>query len=827
MLLNMTLAEAYSKLEAWDESLKPYAYVIEHAIDEDRKGYAIMQMVNSLIELKKFKEVQDLVVQLYRTDARYNIRVNMALMSAASALFNAAEYDSALTLYRMILPRRELVNYQIVKLNEMLREARLPEVVVKTVTNDTGRVETLFGKKSADAYVDTEANGALSVKPMSVVKLEESIGSLQSLPPYEDEVRYRMGQLYAAMGRPWEAVALFNVVSGGDPDGELEQRAFFECLQVLTDPLKEYEQVETDGLRFLNRYTEGVAPRQVAYQLTVVYQKQKRMADIKKLLPYIKGFVKSDDFLILQYECELYYMQAVADLVLLDYPAAEAGFKKVLVDYPDSREEDNASYWHAMSLLFLQKYESAFKEFESYSNKFPEGRWVDVASFRGGICLFGLEKYKEAQTRFTHVIETWPDSTIFPDACSLRGDIFGSQGLLDAAIRDYKTAIRTANKPEQATYAVFQMAAVFDSEKQYDKIIDVVHSYMDRYGDEADIAKAMYWIGKTQIQQGLITDAVNSYFDTIVRYGGNVQQDGVDLILSELVQTASRRLEPQDVTQLKEKVQAAISSTDSTTLKLRLRVLQAKLNGSEADLGKELLHEKVDLNQASPPVLAAVCNASLALKDYSRAAELLNIFQTRFGDSEFMQAAYKLREFDLYTSGDLDGAMKLVQETQATYGTAPDVAWAQLMKGRIFLQRGSLDKARDAFMGVLNVRDWRGEPYAEATYRLGEVEEKAGDPRKAFGWYQRAYFQYKGLAGGVWAADAYLASARCLHAMGLENDRRNTYRAMLFDPYVNKLPQAEEARKALGSEEVSTIELMLDSGVHTNITVTIDGETDE
>jgi TolA-binding protein len=438
-----------------------------------------------------------------------------------------------------------------------------------------------------------------------------------------------------------------------------------------------------------------------------------------------------------------------------------------------------------------------------------------------------MEKYKEALARFTHVIETWPDSTVYPDACSLRGDIFGSQGLLDEAVRDYKTAIKTARKPAQAAYAVFQMAAVFDAEKRYQELIDAVNAYMDHYGDQADIAKAMYWIGKTQIEQGLIADAVKSYFDTIVQYGGNVQQDGVDLILSELVRTASRRLDPPEVAHLEENVQSAIDAAESATLKLRLRVLLAKLNGSEADLGKELLSENVDLNQAPPPVLAAVCDASFALKDYSRAEELLNIFQTRFSDSEFMQAAYKLRGFDLYASGDLDGAIKIIDETQAFYGTDPTVAWTQLMKGRILLQRGSLDSARDAFMAVLNVRDWRGEPYAEATYRLGEVEEKSGDPRKAFGWYQRAYFQYKGLAGGVWAADAYLASARCLQALGLENDRRNTYRAMLFDPYVNNLSQAEEARTVLGREEVSTIQLMLNAGVHTNVTVTIDGETDE
>jgi TolA-binding protein len=824
ILLNMTLAEAYSGLEEWEKSVDPYAYVIDHAKEEDRKGYAIMQMVNSLIKLKKFEEVRELVSQLYRTDARYDIRVNMALMGAASALFNAAEYDSALTLYRMVLPRAELVNYQMIKMNELLKEAELPEVVLKTVTNVTGRVATLFGKKYAEVSALAEAGASLSVKPLAVVNLEESIGVLQSLPPYEDDVLYRTAQLYAEVGRPWEAVALFDVVSGRDPNGEMGQRAFFECLQVLTDPLEEYAKVETDGLQFLKNCTEGIAPRQVAYQLTVVYQKQDKMPEIKKLLPYIKGFALSDDSAVLQYECELYYMQAVADLVMLNYVQAEIGFAKVLKNYPGSHQTDNVSYWHAMSLLFLQKYEEAFVEFEAYAEKFPRGNWLDVVSFRGGICLFGMEKYEQALERFTYVINTHPASTVYPDACSMRGDILGSRGLLDEALRDYREAITKARAPAQAAYATFQMAAVFEAEDRYQEIIDVVSEYLTRYGEKADVAKAAYWIGKTQLQQGLVAEAVGSYFNTIVKYGHNVRQDGVDLILSELVQVASRRLEKQDLLQLKEDVQAALDTSGSTTLKLRLRVLLAKLNGSEGELGKELLQETVDLSQAPPPVLAAVCDASFKLKDYSRAAELLNVFQTRFEDSEFMRAAYKLRGFELYASGDADAAMKLVEEAQALYGTDYDVAWAQLMKGRILLQRKEPDAAREAFTGVLNTRDWRGEPYAEATYLLGETEEAAENPRKAFAWYQRAYFQYKGHAGGYWAAEAYLASARCLQAMNLENDRRNTYRAMLFDPYVNKLPQAATARQLLGSEEAETIRMMLDAGVRTNVTITIEGK---
>jgi tetratricopeptide (TPR) repeat protein len=172
-------------------------------------------------------------------------------------------------------------------------------------------------------------------------------------------------------------------------------------------------------------------------------------------------------------------------------------------------------------------------------------------------------------------------------------------------------------------------------------------------------------------------------------------------------------------------------------------------------------------------------------------------------------------------------ALKVADETQALYGTDPSAAWAQIMKGQIELQMGDIDAARKTFLATISVRDWRGEPYAEATYYLGRTEEEAGDPRKAFGWYQRVYFLYKGYAQGYWAAEGYLASARCLLTLGLENDMRNTFRAMLFDKYVNTLPQADEARRALGAEEVLEINQMITAGIQTNLTVNIDVEAPE
>jgi len=825
VLLKMTLAEAYSQLENWEASIDPYEFVIENASAEDRRGYAIMQMVNSLIELEQFDEAKKFIVELYHTNARYDIRVNMALMSAAAALYAEAEYDSSLMLYRMVLPRSNLVAYQEDQINALRRSAGLPRVDIQISTNETGRIETLFGNKSSDlSQTVSEFSEGLPPKPIALVEMEESVGVLLALPSYEEDVLFRTGLLFARAGRPWEAVTALESVADRDPDGERGQEAFAEFLMILVDPLEKYALAEKRGKQFLSTYVAGLGPRRVAHALTRSYQKQELWKEIKKLLPVIEQFASSTDSTVLQYECELYYMQAIADMVLLNYPSARAGFERVLIDYPDSHQQESATYWHAMAQLFLKNHKEAFDEFESYVATWPNGSWLPSAAFHSGVCLFGMERYDEAHVRFTQVIEAWPNASIYSDACSMRGDLLASKGMLNEAQRDYEEAIATARLPRQATYAVFQMTALFDLEERYDEILVAVNAYLDRYGDEADVAKAAFWIGKTKIAQGRIVEAVEAYHEAIVKYGGNIRQDGVDLILSELVNVSGRLLENDEREALKKRLRTSLQESDNVTLQLRLRVLLASMEGTVIELGKQLISELDELEQAPPPVLSVICDASFEQEDYSRAAEILNIFQTRYEDSDFMRAALKLRGFGLFSAGEYDEALKVASETQALYGTDPSAVWAQIMKGRIELQKEEFDAARKTFRAVLSVREWRGEPYAEATYYLGQVEEKSGDPRKAFGWYQRVYFQYKGYANGYWAAEAYLTSARCLEQLGLKNDQRNTFRAMLFDKYVNQLPQAEEAKTALGAAEVLEITTLLLQGTQTNWVVTLDAE---
>lgn len=812
VMLHMTLAESNFTMGEWKECIDSYQFVVINEADEERRGYAILQLINSFIALEQYDDAKDSILDLYETDARYNIRVNMALMSTAAALFNAEEYDSALLLYRMVLPRDELIVYQVDKMNSMRREAGLPNVELIFSTNEMNRVETTFGNKQDDFDVSPDGfNEGLPLKPEALLKLEESVSILVSLPPYENDVIFRCGLIFVQSKRPWEAVEALNYVYEQDPDNEIGQRAFAEMMFVLFDPLEEYTQVEARGKAFLARYDTGVAPRQVAYAMTLAYQKQNLWNEIKNLMPVIERFEESENGSIRRYECELYYMQAIADMVLLNYFEARAGFQRVLIDYPDSHQQENTRYWHAMAQVFLKEFQEAYIEFLSYETTYPSGSWLPSAIFNKGVTQFGLEEYEHAKEIFTQVINTFPENIVYSDALGLRGDLYASDGALEEAEADYLEAIRSAHVTRQDSYAVFQLVSMFDLEDRHEETVELLYAYLDRCGDESDVAKATYWIGKTKIKQGLISEAIEVYKDTILTYGNDIAQDGVDLIITETIKI-SKRLSDLEREILLNELEIERYDTEDKTLELRLRVLIAKIKDQANELGHKLIEELLDLTVAPPPVLAVICDASLDQQDFSRADELLNLFVTRYETSDFMRSALKLSAYGHYDQGNLEEALDMASEAQALYGTEADLDWSQLLKGLVLIEQGSLEEAEKAYRAILTVREWRGAPYAEAMFQLGRISELSGRLSTAFGWYQRTYFQYRAHAKGYWSAEAYLASAAVLGELGLENDKRNTYRAMLFDRYVNKLPQADQAREYLGLDEVIEIETKIELG---------------
>ena len=93
------------------------------------------------------------------------------------------------------------------------------------------------------------------------------------------------------------------------------------------------------------------------------------------------------------------------------------------------------------------------------------------------------------------------------------------------------------------------------------------------------------------------------------------------------------------------------------------------------------------------------------------------------------------------------------------------------------------------------MRQWRGPAWAEANYKIGLTHLEAGDFKAAFGFCQRVYVLYHGVA--EWAAEAYLTSGRALEELDRRDDAVATYRELLGNDKLNTQPAATRATERL------------------------------
>lgn len=933
--LHYAMAEAHFELSQFEECIAPYTYVVDNETDQLRKGRSIMKMINALLAENAIDRIIAWVPELYRTPARYDIQVNLALMDVAEELFAQQEFDSALPLYRMIVPKDELVAYQEIRLQEMRLEAGLPPNLGEELTPEE---QILFGGTDDEGSIldrmDQTADAEEEfVIPDEIQELEELLNTLKfGVAPYENYVNLQMAELYKSVNRYWEAVRFYDTVyaatTGSEEieNAEIGDRAMYESVEVLTSLLGAGPAAEARALEYLDSHKSGLYPRLIAYLLTFYYQTNEEWRAILDLRPYVESLDMSNAEFV-QYDSQLGFMQGIAELMLANYSNAVERLDYVVQTFPGTSQEPNSLFWCGFSFLCLDDHQSAYECFDRYTRDFPGGRLLDEAYYQGGIALFGQDKLEEAKKRFTYVIETYgTNSTVYSDARNMRADILGSEGELDDAVADYRAAFEAAQRVAQATYATFGMCDIFKVDVTVYTPRDIetaVQLYLAEWADQgADIAKAMLWLGRVSIQQEDYLGAVERYYEVIIDYGGQLQQDGVDQIIPELVKIAAIYLSDEEREDLKTRLQSQMNSTDNPTLQLRLRVTLAQFNNTEDELGKQLLTELEDLDTAPPPVLESICLASLELEDYSRSEEILNIFKENFEDSGYIRSAYKLRAYAQFSEGDLAGAMETIAATQEDFGTATEVAWAQLLKAKILLAQsrvfksdapvpqdelqaesesqllaaqnelqsvneqladvdtdeatrerlqaslgeiglridklqqavqgslgseelrtllalGKLDEAREENKNVVGVPEWRGSPYAEATYQLGQIEEEAGELLMAHSYYQRVYFQYRGVANGRWGARGYLAAASTLDRLANDTSlssaeraryraaRISTLKAFLFDKYANNeytTDLVEEAKGLLGSGAVEDIMAVIEAGTETNIVVNVEAD---
>jgi TolA-binding protein len=777
--VNLLVGQAYFHKEEWAKCIEPLIYAEDNTGDDRIKGVCQIMVARAYVEAEQWNRLYDWIVRVYRTDRKYDITLNLALMKAGKARYEAGDYLNSLYLYRMVLPREEMRAYANRRVKALEQE----------ITIGLGPLE-------------------LKERQAEIREIQNSIQILEEMPPYEDEVLFRTGQIYADVKRYWEGYVLFDKLYRADRSSQIGEAALLQSVVVLYEVM-EYDRAEKRILSYLDETPDGVYARPLLSMMMRDNLIRQNFGKVIGLRNYVEGLPLSDDEEDRMSQADLHYMLAFGYLQDMEYEDAEEQLGIILDTYIQSAQVPAALYYRGMCRMLQADYGDALSDFAAYQERYVDGDFYADAIFRQGVCQFGLEEISESEQTFTHFIEAYPANAMLSEAYSLRGDIEASKvassddpDTLDRALADYRAAIDTATTPLQASYPAFQGAKVYQLEYKWQSIIELMNYYMNRWEDDADIAEAVYWIGQAQIELGqLQEEAIPAYIKAVMRFGNDPERLGVDTIIKELVRISSQYLTPDEKEGLALQIQLKLASVDERkpVLRLRLQVLQALLEGDGAaiELASRLLNTLDDLSITAPGSLALMCDVAIERDDVDRMKQLSDYFMANFEDSEELWHAYRAKATALIAERRGEEALACIDKAQGLFGVEPHMGWAQLMKAETLYAMDMFEEAEEAYYMILGVSQWRGPIFAEATYGMGRCRMGRGDLEGAHTFFQRTYLLYKAYDGGTWAARGYLAAADCLVKLNRSRDAVKTLNDMLANEYTKSNPLAAQAREQL------------------------------
>jgi len=789
---NLMLGQSLFKQSKWKESIAPLEYVAKKSKRAELRRVTQIMIVHALVESKNWPVLYSWIPRVYRTDAKYDITLNLTIMKAAKDRFSAGEKEhlNALLLYRMVLPRERLLWFSNKKIRKLRNKLAHSEAGKKPLTRHE--------RKQLVAEIDAA---------------QKLIVQVQELPPYEDEVALRIGQIYRQKKRYWEGYVLFEHLYKAKPGTEISDAAIIELATTLYD-LNEIKRAEKLIKGYLDKHIKG---RSAPMLLSLLVRWSLEHKEIEKLLTYRKylnALPDSDDEDKRVVLSNLHYMMGFGCLYADKYIDSADQFGTIIDKYPKSDRISSAYYFKGLALMMQMKYAPAVDVFKAYIEKFKSDEFYEAAQFRLAVCLFGLEKYEEAEKQYTEFIRKYPSNNFISEAYSMRADIRaakdssipGNENALDEAIEDYQMGLKKAVTKQQAAYAVFRAAEVYLLEERYQEIIDLMNYYLKEKGENADIAKAIYWIGKAQISNGQIDLAIAAYVKAVFDFGNNRQLDGVDKIITELISIADHRLDDEGRKGLLFRIELKNKKVapDEKTLKIRAKTLLAALQGEKASeqLGIELLKTEKDLDPVPPPGLGLMCDAAIKTKDLKQIERLYDYFTKNHPDSSELWKAYRAKAYQLEVKKEFNKLLLVIDTAVNIYGPEPFMDWAQITKARTLFSMKKYKEAGEAYELVLTVSAWRGPIFAEAMYGIGKCYEAQKELKQAHIFYQRTYLLYKAF-GPEWAAKAYLDEAKVLLELNETKEAIKAWKRMLEDPYMKDMKERAEAEKLLKKYEGS------------------------
>jgi|GEM_PF-1846403 len=765
------LLECYVLPGNWQKAIPYLERAIADKSDLDFFGQCVVYLCQGYIETDKVEKVFELLPDLEQSGsvARYSVAFNLAVLRGADRLFQEGRVDLALPLFLIVAPKR-LIESWLVEQTDIAK-----------------------GKREAAKALASEAGAAAIIAANERLRrLETEEKLLAATTSYDEELRHRIAQAYFRQSRTWEALWVYESIIQDFPDSQFGEDAAYAGF-ALAASLGLLERAADFGAQYLERYPEGKYFDDVAHQLAQIYMEMRRFPNVVEVARMILD--KRPDSLFAD---RLLFLSGFSLFQEEKFEEAAEMFAELRRRYPQSEVLAEADYWAAMTLLFRADYPKALEAFKHVASAHPDTVVGIDAKFRAAVCLYALEKYAEAKSNLESYVKDHPRSPQVAEARVLLGDIAGADGRLEDALAHYRAVEGLTLTQGQIDYAALQTARVLETQEKFPEMESTLRAYLDRYGTSGMYAEAIYRIGFAQKAQNKPDELIETYRAAISQYGNDRRAIGIDLILRDyLTEYTARNGHPPDEEARTELARARAKNLKTLAQRWQMAADQIHRQHGTGQKPKVELKPEM-LEDASAATMVWIGRLAAEAGDSALAREAFERSLREFPDSEWNEEALLALARTARAEGDTETANTHYARLRELFPSSESAAAALEEQAGMLIDERKFREAIALLELVLEVKEWRGEIWARALYKIGEAKLAMGETAEAFAYFQRVYVLYAGYR--EWAAKAYLQSAKCLKILGKNPERVATLREFVSKDAFKGLPEFAEAGELLAKE---------------------------
>ena len=753
----------YRQMQRPDEAMGVLERIIAPEIKQASQASAAVMLAQMYAEAKKTDKLLALMKALESKKALIDnvAALNAVAVKLGDELRAKKQFDEALSMYRSVRPRAEVLAAQQAKIAVIARH-------IETNTKSAAGNPPLMAQMNV-------ANSQLALELEAAKKMLEEY---TKLPDFEPVLLLRMGRCYYDSERRWESIVVFDRLCQRHPDSVEREPALFGMITAAAD-VSLVKRCQKLCEQYLKDFPSGPNAGTFGYLSGAVALQARDYASAVTYFGKMLQQVPNS-----QFRAEMRFLLANARFMQAEYEEAAKDYRKYLADNPKGKDAEESEYRIALTQMFTGHYDEALPLLTGYLQRFPSAAFGSDCRYRIAVCKYSASQYEEVATSCREWVKDFPGNGQEGEVQALLGDALAAQGNLKEAIKAYQRSYQIAATDEVLNYSLFEAGKHLQKLGEWGEVTHMFEEFLKNKPDNPSAVAAMYWVGKARARQGRLEEAKIFLVENLKKYIADPKRESVESLLTLLAQLCAKPPPPPPAPAAAPGTPApagAATPAPASTLAVARKpaptpppydamaelnrhllvledtvqpIIQARLLAARADLARLIKRpsdaenfvleiSKFQPNDLSAVLLAQVGDFLMQRDEKERAQAYFEKLKEDYPKSDYVEYAYVGLGDLALDKKQYPKALDLFTDVIDKIGASLKLKEATIGRGRALMELARYDEAEKVFEQVSSVREWRGESTAYAVYTIGEIEFRKGRYAEAIARYRRVFVAYQ------------------------------------------------------------------------------------